>query len=188
MTNELLNEWKKEKIVEDGDIVLAGVSGGADSVCLLLMLEQLQKKTDFLLEAVHVEHGLFEFRTGDYGSFRSSLLIQIHSEKGVCMKRFLFLAMFVFAVSAFSGDGKTGVFQRKPDGSFQVEDLTFALAVRNPKWATSIQSGKTIRASANVPQADRNHFRLQGDFQVRNGIFKLDETFVSLPSRPGHVQ
>lgn len=98
------------------------------------------------------------------------------------MKRFLFLAMFVFAVSAFSGDGKTGVFQRKPDGSFQVEDLTFALAVRNPKWATSIQSGKTIRASANVPQADRNHFRLQGDFQVRNGIFKLDETFVSLPS------
>lgn len=47
MTNELLNEWKKEKIVEDGDIVLAGVSGGADSVCLLLMLEQLQKKTDF---------------------------------------------------------------------------------------------------------------------------------------------
>lgn len=47
MTNELLNEWKKEKIVEDGDIVLAGVSGGADSVCLLLMLEQLQKKQIF---------------------------------------------------------------------------------------------------------------------------------------------
>ena len=44
--------------MEDGDIVLAGVSGGADSVCLLLMLEQLQKKTDFLLEAVHVEHGI----------------------------------------------------------------------------------------------------------------------------------
>ena len=48
MTNELLNEWKKEKIVEDGDIVLAGVSGGADSVCLLLMLEQLQKKQIFI--------------------------------------------------------------------------------------------------------------------------------------------
>ena len=40
MTNELLNEWKKEKIEEDGDIVLAGVSGGADSVCLLLLQEQ----------------------------------------------------------------------------------------------------------------------------------------------------
>ena len=63
MTNELLNEWKKEKIVEDGDIVLAGVSGGADSVCLLLMLEQLQKKTDFLLEAVHVEHDKFFCRS-----------------------------------------------------------------------------------------------------------------------------
>lgn len=33
--------------MEDGDIVLAGVSGGADSVCLLLMLEQLQKKQIF---------------------------------------------------------------------------------------------------------------------------------------------
>ena len=46
---ELLNEWKKEKIVEDGDIVLAGVSGGADSVCLLLMLEQLQEKNRFFI-------------------------------------------------------------------------------------------------------------------------------------------
>lgn len=34
--------------MEDGDIVLAGVSGGADSVCLLLMLEQLQKKQIFI--------------------------------------------------------------------------------------------------------------------------------------------
>ena len=47
MTNELLNEWKKEKIVEDGDIVLAGVSGGADSVCLLLMLSSYRKKQIF---------------------------------------------------------------------------------------------------------------------------------------------
>ena len=41
MTNELLNEWKKEKIVEDGDIVLAGVSGGADSVCLSYRKKQI---------------------------------------------------------------------------------------------------------------------------------------------------
>ena len=58
MTRELLNEWKREKIVEAEDVVLAGVSGGADSVCLLLLLEQFQKQVDFTLEAVHVEHGI----------------------------------------------------------------------------------------------------------------------------------
>ena len=58
MTRELLNEWKREKLVEAEDVVLAGVSGGADSVCLLLLLEQFQKQVDFTLEAVHVEHGI----------------------------------------------------------------------------------------------------------------------------------
>ena len=40
------------------DIVLAGVSGGADSVCLLLVLAELAQCMDFSLEAVHVEHGI----------------------------------------------------------------------------------------------------------------------------------
>lgn len=47
-----------EGLVKSGDVVLAGVSGGADSVCLLLMLLEYRKHCDFLLEAVHVEHGI----------------------------------------------------------------------------------------------------------------------------------
>ena len=58
MTNDIFNDLKKENLVEDEDVVLAGVSGGADSVCLLLLLEQLQKEVSFTLEAVHVEHGI----------------------------------------------------------------------------------------------------------------------------------
>ena len=36
-----------EGLVKSGDVVLAGVSGGADSVCLLLMLLEYRKHCDF---------------------------------------------------------------------------------------------------------------------------------------------
>lgn len=41
-----------------GDHVLAGVSGGADSVCLLLVLLELLKQYRLTLTVVHVEHGI----------------------------------------------------------------------------------------------------------------------------------
>ena len=39
-------------------VLIATVSGGADSVCLLLILKELQKRIGYELEAVHVEHGI----------------------------------------------------------------------------------------------------------------------------------
>lgn len=49
--------WKQNKI-EKEDVVLAAVSGGADSVCLLFLLQELQKEKKFQLEVIHVEHGI----------------------------------------------------------------------------------------------------------------------------------
>ena len=40
------------------DCVLVGLSGGADSVCLLHFLQYLSKEQHFALAAVHVNHGL----------------------------------------------------------------------------------------------------------------------------------
>lgn len=49
---------QKYHMLTCGDKVIAGVSGGADSVCLFLMLLELRKKIEFDLIAVHVHHGL----------------------------------------------------------------------------------------------------------------------------------
>ncbi|MBQ5950855.1 MAG: tRNA lysidine(34) synthetase TilS [Lachnospiraceae bacterium] len=45
-------------MVRAGDTVVAGLSGGADSVCLTAVLAQLAPEMGFSLRAVHVHHGL----------------------------------------------------------------------------------------------------------------------------------
>ncbi len=49
---------EKQHMIESGDHVIAGLSGGADSVFLLLLLDELRKTMGFSLTAVHVEHGI----------------------------------------------------------------------------------------------------------------------------------
>ncbi len=46
----------RHHMLEENDYVVAGVSGGADSVCLLFMLQELKKKIPITLHAVHVNH------------------------------------------------------------------------------------------------------------------------------------
>ena len=50
-----IRQWH---MIEPGDTVIAGVSGGADSVCLCCVLADLSTKLDFTLRVVHVEHGI----------------------------------------------------------------------------------------------------------------------------------
>ncbi len=47
-------------IVQPGDRILAAVSGGADSVCLLYILADLRETMGFTLRAAHIHHGLRE--------------------------------------------------------------------------------------------------------------------------------
>lgn len=47
---------KKYKMLEEGDTVIAGISGGADSVCLLYMLLALRQEWKLDVIAVHVNH------------------------------------------------------------------------------------------------------------------------------------
>lgn len=48
---------RENQMLEAGSMVVAGVSGGADSVAMLHILKSIQKEFDFL-EAVHIHHGI----------------------------------------------------------------------------------------------------------------------------------
>ncbi len=46
------------RMVESGDSVVVGVSGGADSMCLLFLMSEIKDILGFSLSAVHVNHGI----------------------------------------------------------------------------------------------------------------------------------
>lgn len=49
---------EEKALICRGDIVLLGLSGGADSVCLLALLSGLRERLSFSLYACHVQHGI----------------------------------------------------------------------------------------------------------------------------------
>ena len=51
---------KKYHMIRPHDTIVAGISGGADSVCLLFVLLEMQKQIPFQLKVVHVNHGIRE--------------------------------------------------------------------------------------------------------------------------------
>ena len=58
MYRRIAGYMKENHMTEAGYTVLAGVSGGSDSMLMLTILRELQKPLDFKLAAVHVHHGI----------------------------------------------------------------------------------------------------------------------------------
>ncbi|MBQ6843271.1 MAG: tRNA lysidine(34) synthetase TilS [Agathobacter sp.] len=58
LVKKVRKQIEKQHIISTSDRIIVGLSGGADSVCLLLILQKLSVELDFTLEAVHVEHGI----------------------------------------------------------------------------------------------------------------------------------
>lgn len=52
------NYVRENEIVKENDQIIIGLSGGADSMCLLILLEKLSSKMNLNLMAVHVNHQL----------------------------------------------------------------------------------------------------------------------------------
>lgn len=52
------NYITENEMIGHGDSVIIGLSGGADSVCLFLLLNKLKIALDFDLYAIHVNHGI----------------------------------------------------------------------------------------------------------------------------------
>ena len=58
MKNKVQLAIEKYGMIQSGDHIIAALSGGADSVCLLHLLKDLQKEMNFTLSACHVNHQL----------------------------------------------------------------------------------------------------------------------------------
>ncbi len=58
MVEQVYQYIKKHDMVRQGDTVLVGVSGGADSVCLIYVLSVLKERLGIRLLAVHIHHGI----------------------------------------------------------------------------------------------------------------------------------
>ena len=58
MVEQVAKYIRQWHMIEPGNLVIAGVSGGADSVCLCCVLAELSGRLDFTLRVVHVEHGI----------------------------------------------------------------------------------------------------------------------------------
>ncbi|MGI6095729.1 MAG: tRNA lysidine(34) synthetase TilS [Lachnospiraceae bacterium] len=59
MMEDRVFAWiRKYHMIRPGDRVVAGISGGADSVCLLYILLEYKKQVAFDIAVVHVNHGL----------------------------------------------------------------------------------------------------------------------------------
>ena len=56
MIPKALSFMEKYNMISENDLVAAGVSGGADSLCLLFVLLEYQKRVPFDLVVVHVNH------------------------------------------------------------------------------------------------------------------------------------
>ncbi len=67
---------KKHSMISGGEKILAGLSGGADSVCLLHVLHNIKDGYNLDLSAIYIDHGL---RPGETGK-------EIEFCKNLCMK------------------------------------------------------------------------------------------------------
>ena len=56
MLEEVLTTIKKYNLIEEGDKIVIGVSGGPDSICLLHILHALKTKLNFEIYVAHINH------------------------------------------------------------------------------------------------------------------------------------
>jgi tRNA(Ile)-lysidine synthase len=58
MKNKVLNIVKEYDLIEDGENILIGLSGGPDSMALLYVLLDIKEEIDFNIYVAHVNHGI----------------------------------------------------------------------------------------------------------------------------------
>lgn len=60
MKQKILQTIKKYNLIQSGDSIVVGVSGGPDSICLLHILNELKKELNFKIYVAHINHMIRE--------------------------------------------------------------------------------------------------------------------------------
>lgn len=60
MKEKVIDTIKKYNLIDAGDIIVIGVSGGPDSMCLLHILNSLRQSLDFEIVVAHINHMIRE--------------------------------------------------------------------------------------------------------------------------------
>lgn len=58
MEEIILKTIEKYHMIESGDKLVLGVSGGPDSICMLTVLNELKEKLNFKIYVAHINHGI----------------------------------------------------------------------------------------------------------------------------------
>ncbi|MDO5556409.1 MAG: tRNA lysidine(34) synthetase TilS, partial [Clostridia bacterium] len=56
MKQKVLQTIKKNKLIQNGEAIVVGVSGGPDSICLLHVLNELKNELNFKIYVAHINH------------------------------------------------------------------------------------------------------------------------------------
>ena len=71
MTEKVRQYMLEHHMVEKGDHIVLGVSGGVDSVALLLLLDEVRREWNLTLHVVHVHHGIRQEAERDVEAVRA---------------------------------------------------------------------------------------------------------------------
>ncbi len=77
LEEKVLSYIRSHSMLEQGQRVVVGLSGGADSVCLLSLLTEFKKEYQLELRAVHVHHGLRGEEADRDAKFSEKLCFQL---------------------------------------------------------------------------------------------------------------
>lgn len=73
LKQKVLQYMKQQRMLKTGEHIVVGLSGGADSVCLLLVLVELREEYQLTLHAVHVNHQIRGMEADDDEAFSIEL-------------------------------------------------------------------------------------------------------------------
>ena len=78
LNQKVRNFIRNHGILQTESHILTALSGGADSVCLLCVLKELQQEMGYTLSALHVHHGIRGAEADEDAAFCQELCRQLH--------------------------------------------------------------------------------------------------------------